>query len=173
MTHLIPNQSAPELTMPQIGADPFSLSAEKPDWMTMLVFYRGLHCPICKGWLQSLEAKLPDFAERGIGVLAASMDHVERAEKTHAEWGIADIRLGYDMSEDQARSFGLYISGKREGSDEPDRFSEPGLFLVRADGTLYAAAVQSMPFTRPDFGELLGALDFVKDKDYPARGALT
>jgi len=41
---------------------------------------------------------------------------------------------------------------------------------VRPDGTLYAASVQTMPFARPSFKELAGALDFVIKEDYPARG---
>jgi hypothetical protein len=56
------------------------------------------------------------------------------------------------------------------GIEEPALFSEPGLFLVRPDGTLYYAAVQTMPFARPHFDELIGALDFAIAKDYPARG---
>jgi len=172
MSHLIPRRQTPELSLPRIGADPFTLSQSTPERMTMLVFYRGIHCPICKQWLGDLESKMPDFRERGVDVLAASMDSAERAEKAYAGWGIADVPLGYDMTEDQARSFGLYISSKREGSDEPDRFSEPGLFLIRPDRTLYAASIQSMPFTRPDFGDLVGALDFIHDKDYPPRGDL-
>jgi hypothetical protein len=31
-------------------------------------------------------------------------------------------------------------------------------------------SVQTMPFVRPHFRELLGALDFAIEKDYPARG---
>lgn len=38
------------------------------------------------------------------------------------------------------------------------------------DGTLYYGAVQTMPFARPHFDELLVALDFALDKNYPARG---
>lgn len=49
-------------------------------------------------------------------------------------------------------------------------FSEPGLFLVRPDGTLYWGSTQTMPFARPHFDEILGALDFVAKNDYPARG---
>ena len=45
-----------------------------------------------------------------------------------------------------------------------------GLFLVRADGTLYYMAIQTMPFARPPAKELLAALDFVIKADYPARG---
>ena len=48
--------------------------------------------------------------------------------------------------------------------------NEPGVFLVRPDRTLYWASVQSMPFARPHFREIVAALDFVIAKDYPARG---
>ena len=56
------------------------------------------------------------------------------------------------------------------GVEEPALFSEPGVFLVKPDGSLYFGAVQTMPFVRPHFDELLAALDFVIAKDYPARG---
>jgi hypothetical protein len=56
------------------------------------------------------------------------------------------------------------------GIEETRQFNEPGLFLVRPDGTLYWAAVQSVPFARPHFDEVLKAVDFIKSKDYPARG---
>lgn len=77
--------------------------------------------------------------------------------------------VGYGLSIEKAREWGLFIS-KGISDSEPTEFSEPGLFLVKADGTLYAASIQTMPFTRPDFDELLGGLKFVKDKNYPARG---
>ena len=56
--------------------------------------------------------------------------------------------------------------------EEPPLFSEPGLFLVRPDGTLYFGSVQTMPFARPSFAEIQGALDFVLANDYPARGEI-
>ena len=52
-------------------------------------------------------------------------------------------------------------------------FSEPGVFLVRPDQTLYYASVQTMPFVRPVFKEMVQALDFVIANDYPARGEYT
>ena len=52
-------------------------------------------------------------------------------------------------------------------------FSEPGICLIRPDGTLYMAQQQSAPFARPDFGALLEGIDYVLDKDYPPRGDLT
>ena len=46
----------------------------------------------------------------------------------------------------------------------------PGLFLVRPDQTLYASNIVTMPFTRPHFKDVLGALDVIIERDYPARG---
>ena len=63
---------------------------------------------------------------------------------------------------------GVFTSRPRY--EEPAIFSEPGLFLVRPDGTLYFGTVQTMPFARPAFDQILGALDFVIAKGYPARG---
>ena len=72
-----------------------------------------------------------------------------------------------------ARDWGLFIStgrGKTSiGIEEPALFSEPGLFLVSPDRSLYFSSVQTMPFIRPSFAELVGALDFVIEKNYPAR----
>lgn len=68
----------------------------------------------------------------------------------------------------------MYISTGRgktsTGVEEPPRFAEPGIFLIRPDGSVYFAAVQTMPFARPHFSEILSALDFILKNDYPARG---
>jgi hypothetical protein len=44
------------------------------------------------------------------------------------------------------------------------------VFLIRPDRTVYYLSVQSMPFVRPAFGEMVQALDFIIKNDYPARG---
>jgi hypothetical protein len=91
--------------------------------------------------------------------------------------GAVGLRFGHDLTLAQARQWGLYISSSRGktsiGIEEPALFSEPGVFLVRPDGTLYYGAVQTMPFARPHFDELLAAIDFAVSKDYPARGEYT
>ena len=92
------------------------------------------------------------------------------AEKVKA----AGVKFAYGLSMSSARQWGLYISTSRgktsTGVEEPPLFSEPGVFIVRPDGTLYYGAVQTMPFARPQFQDLLGAIDFAIAKDYPARG---
>jgi hypothetical protein len=49
-------------------------------------------------------------------------------------------------------------------------FPNPAFSFVRPDRTLYFASVQTMPFARPHFTEILAALDYVIAKNYPARG---
>jgi hypothetical protein len=110
-------------------------------------------------------------------VVAISSDTKERAERTRLDWGLPELRIGYGLELSMARQWGLYISSGRGktslGIEEPALFSEPGLFLVRPDRTLYFASVQTMPFARPHFADILSAIDFVLSKDYPARGEVT
>lgn len=174
ITPLIPRQPVPRLTVPLAGGGRFDLSAEKPERFTLVMFFRGLHCPICKTQLRDLQAKLPEFEKRGVGVVVLSSDDAERGERTKKDWEISQLRLGYGLTLEDARRWGLYISTSRGktslGIEEPPLFSEPGLFLVRPDGTLYFGSVQTMPFARPHLADILTAIDFVVAKDYPARG---
>ena len=90
------------------------------------------------------------------------------------ERGLDKLDIAYGMTLEEGRNWGLYVSsgiGKTSsGFEEPAQFLEPGLFFIRPDQTLYFASVQTMPFARPAFGDILKALDFVIAKGYPARG---
>lgn len=171
---LLPDRPVPPLSAQLAGGGVWSLSTERPQAFTLLVFYRGLHCPICRRYLAELEKLLPEFAKRGVAVIALSADTRERAEKAKADWGLNTLRVGYDIPIADLRTWGLYISKSKgptsSGVSEPDLFGEPGLFLVRPDGRLYWVNVSSMPFARPRFDEVLAGIDFVVSKDYPARG---
>ena len=106
--------------------------------------------------------------------LTTRRDEAERAQRAATEWQLGNLTIGYGFDLATARAWGLFISTSRgktsAGIEEPAQFSEPGVFLVRPDGTLYWSAIQTMPFARPHFRELLSAVDFVIAKDYPARG---
>ncbi len=166
---LKPNEKFPNLEFKLINDTIWKFEKQDPKNFTLLVFYRGYHCPVCKKQLEDLKNKLDDFSERGVNVIAISMDSEERAKKTGDEWNTESLPIGFEMDEKTARDLGLYISNGISDK-EPKVFSEPGLFLVRKDGTLYCSSIQTMPFARPGFDDLLGAIDFVKNKDYPARG---
>lgn len=174
---LLPRQPVPALAVPTLAHGAFSLADERPGHFTMVVFYRGLHCPICLKYLLELGRLLPEFDKRGVGVIALSSDTQERAQAMADKLRAPDLRLGYALPLPVARAWGLFVSTSRGktslGIEEPALFAEPGLFLVRPDGTLYYGAVQTMPFARPHFDELLAAVDFAVAKDYPARGEYT
>lgn len=174
---LIPRQTAPALSVPTLDHGEFDLSAATPARGTILCFYRGLHCPICATYLTELEKQTPAFAERGYETIAISADPEDRARAMADKIGAKALRFGYGLPLAVARDWGLYISTSRGktsiGIEEPALFSEPGLFVVNADRSLYYLSVQSMPFVRPGFRELLGAIDFAIDKNYPARGEYT
>lgn len=173
-SHVMPRQNAPALEVRTLGGGTWRLADQKPETFTLIVFYRGLHCPICSRYLADLERKRADFAELGIDAIAISADGEERARTAQRDWTLDTLTIGYGLDLDTARAWGLYISsgvGKTSaGVEEPALFPEPGLFLVRADGTVYFASVQTMPFARPGFADILGAAKFVIERDYPARG---
>ncbi|MBU1236812.1 MAG: AhpC/TSA family protein [Gammaproteobacteria bacterium] len=171
---LLPRQPVPALDVPLLGGERFVLGANPAERFDMVIFYRGLHCPICAKYLMELERLAPEFEKRGVKIVAVSGDDEARA-KAMADKVKADaLKFAYGLGLKNAREWGLYISTSRGktsiGVEEPALFSEPGLFLVRPDGTLYYGAVQTMPFARPQFQDLLGAIDFAIANDYPARG---
>ncbi|CAN7733522.1 peroxiredoxin-like family protein [Paraburkholderia sp. 22099] len=171
---LVPRQKAPELTVDTLAHGPFRLAAEKPERMTLICFYRGLHCPICATYLKELERLTPSFAERGVATIAISSDDRDRATAMADKIGASHLRIGFGLPLADARQWGLYLSTSRGktsiGIEEPALFSEPGVFLLKPDQTVYYLSIQSMPFVRPNFSELLQALDFIIKNDYPARG---
>jgi peroxiredoxin len=174
---LLPRHPVPALNVPLVGGGRFVLGAAPGEKFDLLVFYRGLHCPICAKYLLELERLAPEFAQRGVQVLALSSDEESRATEMAQKVQAKGVKFGYGLSLRSARQWELYISTSRGktsiGIDEPALFSEPGVFIVRPDGTLYYGAVQTMPFARPAFQDLLGAIDFAVAKDYPARGEYT
>lgn len=174
---LTPRQPVPALIVPLVNAEQFDLRAQAAEKFDLVVFYRGLHCPICAKYLTELEALVPEFKKRGVQVVALSSDDADRAQAMAEKIKASHLKIGYGLSLKSAREWGLYISASKGktsiGIEEPALFSEPGVFIVRPDGTLYYGSMQTMPFARPSFQDLLGAIDFAIAKDYPARGEYT
>jgi peroxiredoxin len=171
---LLPRQKTPALEVDLVSGSRFSTTDIRSERGVLISVYRGFHCPICALYLTELEKLTPDFAERGVSTVAISTDDKDRGQKMAERIEAKSLDIGYGMSLAAAREWGLFISTSRGktsiGIEEPAMFAEPGLFLVRPDQTLYYSYVQTMPFVRPNFKELLKALDTVIEKDYPARG---
>jgi peroxiredoxin len=169
-----PRTTVPDFSVSKLDGSSWTLSDQKPENFTMIVAYRGYHCPLCNKYLSGLNKIADGLAERGINVIVISSDSQERAQLAKDEWNLDKLEIAYGLSIDKARELGLFISSgigtTSTGIVEPDLFSEPGLFMVRPDQTLYFADIQTMPFLRPDLTGLLPNLDFILAKGYPARG---
>ena len=171
---LMPRLKTPNLKLQTVANGNFELSSEVSERGTLVCFYRGLHCPICATYLKELEKLTPQFQERGMKTIAVSTDDEGRANEMATSINAKNLRVGYGFSLSDARDWGLYISTSRGktsiGIEETELFAEPGLFIITPEQTLYYSSVQTMPFVRPNFSELLKAVDFMIENKYPARG---
>lgn len=166
---LAPKSQFPAINLPLVGGGTFDTEDIGPGNFQIVVAYRGLHCPKCKGQLQEIDEMFADVLADGHEVIALSMDDEERAKKTKEDWDIEQLPIAYGLTIGQAKSLGLFMSdGISE--NEPAHFSEPGLFVLRKDGTVYAEYIQNTPFGRPNFKDLLEGLRYVTENDYPTRG---
>lgn len=169
MTHLTSGEAFPKQTVARLGGGTLVLGspAEGRDWQ-MVVVYRGLHCPLCKTYLKTLQELAPRFHDNGIDVVAVSGDPEEKARAFADQVGL-ELPVGYDLSLDQMRALGLYISAPRpQETDRP--FPEPGLFVINEAGVLHLVDISNAPFARPDLASLAGGLEYVRANDYPIRG---
>lgn len=166
---LTPDTQAPDLKLPLVGGGTFDLAAESPENFTMVLFYRGHHCPVCNNYLNGLVEVLKDYHDAGFSVVVASMNTEELAQKSIDEWGLGDLRVAHSLTVDQAKEWGLWIS-KAFKDVEADIFTEPGLFWIRPDGRLYLADISNMPWARPDLKMLLSKVGYALENNYPARG---
>lgn len=167
---LKPKEKAPKINIDLVNDTKWNLDAQDPENFTLVIFYRGKHCPLCKSYLQELQTKISKFTDLGVNVIAISSDTEKRAKAAYEEWEVADIPMGFEYPIEEAKKWGLFISqGIKE--EEPEEFLEPGLFLLNPDGALYSASIQSMPFARPAFDDLLKGLKYIIKNEYPARGA--
>ena len=58
MKNVLPRKDAPQLSVQTTKGVRWNLEDEKPENFTMLVFYRGIHCPVCKKYLTELNSKI-------------------------------------------------------------------------------------------------------------------
>lgn len=159
----------PEVTVSCLGGGDLRLGkpVDDHDWQIVVV-YRGQHCPICKTYLAELERTVPEFAKAGVGVIAVSGDPEDLARAFIDEIGVT-FPVGYGLTVDQMRNFGLYVSEPRSEKETNRPFAEPGVFVINADGLLQVLDISNAPFARPGLAK---GLKFIRDNDYPIRGRL-
>lgn len=171
MNRPTPKHTAPDLQFPLLDGSSWDLKDQSPEKFTLIVFYRGLHCPLCKRYLKQLQTLHAEFNQLGVDLVAVSMDTEKRARLSRQKWEVSDLTLGYKLDAETAKDWGLYLS-KAVKDGEPDVFSEPGLFLVDNDNQVYYSAMNSNPWGRPYLPSFVKAVDYIVQSGYPARGEI-
>ena len=58
---IVPGELTPSLSLNTIVDNQWSLEDNLNKTKTMIVFYRGLHCPICSDFLKTIDNQLSDY----------------------------------------------------------------------------------------------------------------
>jgi len=162
-------EKVPALKLPLVGGGTWSLDRAVPRTFTLIWVIRGVHCSFCKAEVEALAARRQELAGIGCEVVVASMDDAARAARLADEWRAGGLTVTYGLSEAAARAWGLYLSSRVKDA-EPAIFAEPGLFLVRPDGTLYAQFQSTAPWLRVDTDTLLRGVKIALERGTPPRG---
>ncbi|KUL35469.1 hypothetical protein [Streptomyces regalis] len=140
-----PRRLVPPLEVELVGGGRWSLAEQRPARFTCVFFYCGQHYPDCGSYLRQLDGLLDELARVGVtSVIAASGDDEEHAGRSVRECGLECLPVGYGQSVASMREWARFVS-RAVKDGEPEPLGEPGFFLVRSDGTLYAAALITMP----------------------------
>lgn len=158
------------MSFPKPGGGNVSIGGEQDNW-TLLIVYRGKHCPRCKKYLKILNDMRDQWYDAGFNIAVVSADPIEKAQADQDEFGWA-FDLGYGLLEDQMNTLGLYVTEPLSPSETDRRFAEPGVFVIRPDGSLVLICISNGPSARPELAELLDGMIFTKEKDRPPRGTV-
>ncbi len=141
------------------------------DGYQLTIVYRGKHCPVCQGYLKQLNEMQGDFAAANTEILVVSADPAEKAQANAEEQGWT-FPLGYDLSQEQMRTLGLYVSEPRSDAETDRPFAEPAALLTNPAGALQVVDISNAPWVRADLNALLRATTRIQEVDYPIRGTL-
>jgi peroxiredoxin len=166
---LIPGRPVPDLAVTLTTGEDYRLRDELIHHNYVIVeIYRGTHCSVCAEHLGELDKRYEDLAAHGAATVAVSMNDRTLTLEAALKWRLSRLPLAYGLDLAAAREWGLYIStGIKDG--EPPIFAEPATFVIRSDGTLYAADVRSSPHLRPQLDRLV-TLVRRAEEGYPPRG---
>jgi len=151
---------------------PSVLNKSNQPWsFHLIVAYRGGQCRYCVNQLLELEEKIGNFTQRNVSVIAVSADSKDRAKLMVNQLQLLNLRIGYDFKIELAGQLGLYISEANKESEMP-LFTEPGIFLISANMTMFTCWLSAYPFARPKWSDVLAGIDAISTNRTPPRGTL-
>lgn len=163
----------PEIKVKTLDGEDITLGLPKngATWQ-MVVVYRGRHCPLCTKYLAKISEMKDDFLSAGVDIVVVSADTKEKAIVQAKEKLGLTFQVGYDLSIEQMKELGVYISDPRSPQETDRPFAEPGLFIVNEDFNLHVVDISNNPFVRPELSALLSGVNWIRspENNYPIRG---
>ncbi|CAA0124059.1 Alkyl hydroperoxide reductase C [BD1-7 clade bacterium] len=135
----------------------------------LIVIYRGVHCPLCRNYLETLNCHLQDLERLGVSVIAASADS-ERKARQQVDQSELDLMLAYGLNSEQMQSLGLYISNPGASPRRERPFAEPGLFLINEEGHIQLVDISNSAYCRPAIPMLIQGIQQMREHETPVQG---
>lgn len=170
---LLAGDRFPEIKVKTLSGNEITLGKPQGEatWQ-MVVVYRGKHCPLCTKYLAKISSMRDEFYKAGVDIVAVSADTQEKATLQAKEKLGLEFQVGYDLSIEQMKQLGVYISHPRSAQETDRPFAEPGLFIVNEDFNLHVVDISNNPFVRPELDALLSGINWIRnpENNYPIRG---
>ena len=168
MTGIQPADVFPDIQFKMMDGSTKQLGGKSSRW-TVLVAYRGDHCPRCKTYIAKLEELAKSYADREVDLYLASMDPEPVAKRTIEEnnW---TLPVAHSMSVEDCQRLSLFLTDHEEGAELSGCYSEPGLYLINPEGLTQVIETSNSPSVRPDLEVVLDGIIGTQDRNLPIRG---
>lgn len=137
---------APDFTLPDQNGRPITLSNIYSSQSVLLVFYRGLWCPVCSSELRGLAGIDEDLKKAGVRLLAVSVDAPQKSLLAAARFDFKFPLLS-DADHTAIREYG--VLHPRGGPDNED-VALPAQFLINREGRIVWRRIAGRIQDRPD-----------------------
>ncbi len=140
------------------GSEIQTKTALKNPWNVVL-FYRGYWCPFCKAQLKSFQNGLERLSDEGIGVLAISVDPLEKAKETQEETG-ATFPIAYGVPVKQtAEAVGAFYNA---APTHTAPYLQSTGFILGQDGRILVSVYSSGAIGRLTWQDVLALVQNAK-----------
>ncbi len=170
--------TAPDFTLPNASGGSVSLAGLLTRGPVVVTFYRGEWCPFCNLELRALDRRVDEITALGATIVAISPQSPEHATSLTNEHG-----LGFDVLSDADQSviagYGLrylvegdtrelmeHVFGRDlavENADGSWYLPVPGTFVLDRHGVVRAAHVDADYRTRMEPGDVIAALEQIRE----------
>lgn len=147
-----PGNRAPPLVGWLPDGEEFRL-ADRPGAPTVLLFYRGASCGLCRLHLEQAQRNLSAYEHQGATVLGITLDPIETSAALLEEAG-----LGYQLvsvGREVFDTWGVTVAGTENAL--------PATFLVDASGRIRFRHVGRNAADRPTDAEIITVLQTIRD----------